>query len=160
MKAHELNENVKVIASGCVASLTAGGGGDNSELTGEVIDRLGYESCVLAIPFKAVLATGESLAFTVKVAESDDGSSFGADETIASAVTAVTQAAGGTCYDTYKLKVKLGADNATAPRKRYLKFKVTPNLSASGTDTAIIAAVVLLGGAQTKPVAAWAAVTA
>lgn len=158
MKRFEPGEALKILAMGCAVSATAGGSGDNSELTGEVIDRLGFHGCVVAVPFRAALATGESLALTVKVAESDDGSTFGSDETIASAVNVATAAAGGTIHDCYKLQVNLSG--VGTPRKRYLRFKVTPNLSASGTDTAVISAAVILGGAESAPVAAWAVATA
>mgnify|MGYP001582821430 CR=1 FL=1 len=158
MRATALIAEIKTVAMGCATTLTAAGSGDNTELTGEVIDRLGFESCVVAVPFKAVLATAESLALTIKVAESEDGSTFGSDETIASAVTVVTQASGGTTHDTYFLNVNLSG--VGAPRKRYLKFKLTPNLSASATDTAVVAGLVILGGAVVKPQAAFAAATA
>lgn len=158
MQRFEPGDALKIVAMGCAVSATAAGSGDNTELTGEVIDRLGFNGCVLAVPFRAALATGESLALTIKVAESDDGSTFGTDETIASAVNVATAASGGTIHDCYKLAVNLSG--VGAPRKRYLRFKVTPNLSASGTDVAVISAAVILGGADQRPVAAWAAATA
>lgn len=158
MKRFEPGEALKILAMGCAVSATAAGSGDNTELTGEVIDRLGFSGCVVAIPFKAVLGAGESLALTLKVAESDDGSTFGSDETIASAVSVASSAGGGTIADCYKLAVNLSG--VGAPRKRYLRFKLTPNLSASSTDTCVISSAVILGGPDKAPVSAWAIATA
>ncbi len=153
MKAHDLFENAQSKALGCVVALTAAGTGDATELTGEAIDTLGFKSAKLVIACKAILTEAKLLKIkSVKIAESDDGSSFGSDETLVDSdgVTVLTGGAGGsTEYGSYELKIDLSALEA---RARYLRFKFTPDLDASGTDTAIVAGTLELGGAVVKPV--------
>lgn len=149
MKATELFENVNAAPAGIFATLTAGGAGDNAEVTGGVIDTLDSLSAVLAVYCRSTIAASKKLSLTVKVAESADGSTFGADETLVTAATAQTGAiTNGEAV--YELKVDLSALKA---RQRYLRFKVTPDLDAASTDTSTIAAFVLLGGARVKPIA-------
>ncbi len=158
MMPHDLFENVKVLAMGCAVSATAGGAGDNTELVGEILDRQGYESCMIAVPYKAALGTAESLSLALTVEESLDGVTFDAAAVLLASTAVATQAAAGTCQDVYFLKVNLSG--VGAPRKRYLRFNLTPNLSRANTDTAILSALVILGGAQNKATPAWALATA
>ncbi len=150
MKAHDLFENVETLPIGVFASVTAGGGGDNAEVTGVAIDTRDFLSAKLCVYSRSTIAANKALTVTVKVAESDDGSTFGTDQTLATAV----QIDGSTGALTnsekvYELKVDL---SALVARKRYLKFKITPDLTAASTDTSTIAGFVELGGARVKAV--------
>ena len=149
MKSTELYENVNVVPAGIFATLTAGGAGDATEVTGAVIDTLDNLSAVLAVYTRATIAASKKLSLTIKVGESADGSTFDADETLATAVT-VQSGVTTNAEVVYELKIDLSALKA---RKRFLRFKVTPDLDAASTDTATIAAQVLLGGARVKPIA-------
>lgn len=150
MKAHDLFENVETLPIGVFATLTAAGAGDNTEVTGVSVDTRDFLSAKLCIYSRSTITANKALTVTVKVAESDDGSTFGTDQTLATAV----QIDGSTGALTnsekvYELKIDL---SALVVRKRYLKFKVTPDLTAGATDTSTVAGFLELGGARVKPV--------
>lgn len=149
MKAHEVYENVDSIPVGCFATLTAAGAGDNVEVVAAAgIDMIDYMSAKLVVYCRHTLTAAKTLALTIKVGESADNVSFDADETLVTAAVVATGAStnGETAYE---LKLDLSALKA---RKRYLRFKITPDLSNSATDTATIAAVLERGGARVKAV--------
>ncbi|MCP3163330.1 hypothetical protein [Myxococcus qinghaiensis] len=126
-------------------ALTAGGTGDAAEVTSGAVDRNGFDSAQLLLTGSTNCAAGQTLKATVKLAESEDGTAFGADETLANAVTVV---AGGAAPQAFCLRVDLRVAN----RKRFLRMKVTPDLSAASTDTAQWGAALVLGGADEFPV--------
>ncbi|MCP3060969.1 hypothetical protein LXT21_19470 [Myxococcus sp. K38C18041901] len=126
-------------------ALTAGGAGDAVEVTGGAVDRNGFDFAQLLFTGTTNCAAGQTLKATVKVAESEDGVTFGPDETLANAVTVV---AGATAPQSFCLRVDLRVAN----RKRFVRLKVTPDLSAAGTDTAQWGAALVLGGADEFPV--------
>ncbi len=126
---------------------TAGGTGDNTKVTGQAIDRLGFESGVLAIAYKAALAEGKTLSFAVEYEESADGSNW---DTAVSLQSATVCSTGGTGGSTNHGVVEI--DLNLRPRKRYVRYNVTPDLNATGTDTVTWAGVLVAGGASVKPV--------
>lgn len=131
-------------------SLTAGGGGDNSAVTGVIIDRaaLGWpQSAVIAIPFTATLAAGATLTLTETLQHGDAANLSDAGTLSAGTATVVATGptGGGTVTGTYERNVSLrGA-------KRYVRFNATPDLSAANTDTAAISGVFAFGGAERLP---------
>lgn len=125
-------------------TLTAGGAGDATEVTSPGVDRLGFGSGVLVIAGRTNAAASETLKVTVKISDSADNSSFGSDTTLATAVTIATGGASAQSF-VYELNLNL------ASYRRYVRFKITPDLSASGTDTAQWGAAIVLGGAVQKP---------
>ncbi|WP_338865171.1 hypothetical protein [Myxococcus stipitatus] len=125
--------------------LTAGGAGDAVEVTSGAVDRNGFDSAQLLFTGATNCAAGQTLKATVKVAESEDGTTFGADETLANAVTVV---AGGAAPQSFCFRVDLRVAN----RKRFLRMRLTPDLSAASTDTAQWGAALVLGGADEFPV--------
>jgi hypothetical protein len=134
-------------AAHCGAShATAGGTGDATAVTGASIDRLGYASCSLVIDFKAVLAEDATLTYAVEYQESSDNSNWDTAVALQAATTAATGGSGGsTEQGLVQFDLNLRA------KKRYIRFNFTPNLSAANTDTAISAAVAILGGADKLP---------
>ena len=150
MKAHDLFENCNLAPIGVFATATAGGAGDAAEVTGAALDTLDSHSVILAVYCRATTAAGKKLSLTVKVADSDDGSTFGADETLATAVQVIGAVGALTNSEAvYELKIDVAASKT---RKRYLKFKITPDLDAASIDTATIAGFAALGGNRVKPV--------
>lgn len=131
--------------SGAASLITAAGTGDNAEVTGQTIDRDGYDSAVVSIAYLATLADTESISFAVDIQESSDGSSWDTAEELQAATTAVTSSGGTNEHGVVELDVNLSG------RKQYVRFNVTPNLSAGATDTALFATTVILGGASTLP---------
>ena len=148
MKSRSTFEEVIALTTGIVGTLTAAGSGDNVEIVGTAVDTLDAMSAKLNIQYKATLAAGKSLIVTTKIADSDDGVTFGADTTLQTTVKIATSAAGATVHGVSELKIDL---EAVTVRKRFLRFKITPDLDASGTDTATIAATLEVGGLRTAP---------
>jgi hypothetical protein len=130
---------------------TAGGAGDNVELTSPVIDlrprgQSGFDAAQLVIGYTTTVAATKALNATVKVAESDDGVSFGADQVLANNVTLesgpVTNKVG-----TYRLDLGVHA------RKRYIRLKLTLDLTNTASDTFVYGAVVVAQSPDRMPVA-------
>lgn len=127
-----------------LASTTAGGTGDNTAVMGATIDRQGYSSAKLTIAYKTTLASSETLKFAVEYQDSADGSTWNTATSLQASTTAKTGAATNALG-----QVRFNVD--LSGLQRYVRFNFTPDLSASGTDTAICSATVALGGAQTLP---------
>lgn len=144
-----IGDLIKVDRAAANTAITAGGGGDNTEVVGVIIDRaaIGWpESAVLAIPFSAVLGAGQSLQIGYTVAE-------GQQSNLADAATLVTAAqaivassvGGGTVTGCFEVNFSLRGAG------RYVRCNFTPNLSAANTDTAALSAVLVTGGANRVP---------
>lgn len=140
----------KLVALPCQSGVAAGTG-DNTELTSAAIDRItsggiGYLAGTLNIAYRTSLTAAATLKVTVKIAESDDGSSFGADTTLSNLVTLETGAQ--TNKDgTYRLDLNLAA------KKRYIRMKITMDLSAGATDVFVYGAMVELFSPDRMPAA-------
>lgn len=130
-------------------AVTAGGAGDNTLVTGVIIDRaaLGWpQSAIFAVPFTATLAAAASLSLAYTVQEGD-ASNLSDAATLQSAASAViaSSVGGGTVTGTFEVNVPLiGAG-------RYVRVNWTPDLSAANTDTAALSAVLVFGGAERLP---------
>jgi hypothetical protein len=148
MKAHELFDSVAAHPCGA-ARATAGGAGDNTAVTGQTIDTDGFDGdCMLVISGKAALADTESLSIACELQESADGSSWDTAEAIETSTVVVTSAGGTTEHIARQYQVDLQGGGQA--RKRYIRFNFTPNLSASGTDTADLSACAILSGNKNK----------
>lgn len=146
-----IGDEISVRRAGARAGVTAGGAGDNTAVTGVIIDRaaLGWpHSCVLAIPFTTTLAANEtlSIAHTLQDGNAADLSDAGTFVSATAAVVATGPAGGGTVTGQFERNVRLtGA-------KRYVRFNWTPDLSRGNTDTADVgSAVIVFGGAERLP---------
>lgn len=132
-------------------ALTAGGSGNNSALTGAAVDRAGLEyplSCVLATFAEATLQSGQTLTLTTKLQHSANNSDWADFATEAAAVVATGPSGGGAVTATHELDVDLSGAN------EYVRAVVTPDLSASGTDTAVVMAAICFGGEPELPAVA------
>lgn len=131
-----------------IPTITAAGTGDNTQADGLAIDRKDATSASIAIVAKATLAATKTLTVKLVVQDSADGVTF-ADVAAGlqpggsanSTVMTLTGAAGGSTESgLYQLGINLSS------LKRYIRVRLTPDLNATGTDTATVAAVVSLGG--------------
>ena len=133
-------------------AVTAAGAGDNTLVTGTILDRnanAGALSAAVLIFWKAVLAAAETL--TIKSVTVEHGNDAGLSDAAVLAtledatgtVVATGPGGGGTLRGVRKYNVDL------AGAKRYIRVKFTPDLSASATDTAGLAAGVVFGGLET-----------
>ena len=127
-------------------ALVAGAATDNDEQETAVVDRLGFNSGSVFIPWAATCTDKKKLTVTVKRYQSADGTNFDAAETI-QAATDVFTAADPALAATGIIRV----DEDWSSLKRYVKYGVTADLSASQTDTASYAVVVVKGGATERP---------
>lgn len=138
-------------------SLTAGGGGDNTLITGTSIDTSSalvapslypknFNSVAFVIAGTATLTAAKGITITALIEDSADGSSW-ATLVASSTIVSVTSAGGGTV--TFSGKVGVSLDTA----RKYVRVKVTPDLSNTATDTATVFGVAVFGGPDTLPVA-------
>ena len=134
-------------------SATAGGTGDNTAVLGTAIDRLAMAGVALnaeiILAFSAVLAATATLTLkTVKVQDSADGSTWADFATFTDpGVVATGPTGGGTVAGVVKFGVNLGS------ARRFVRVDYTPDLSASGTDTCQVLAVLNFGGFDRLPAA-------
>ena len=132
------------------ASATAGGTGDATEVSGGWIDRQNFLSAKLIINYKATLADTETISVAANLQDaSSSGGTGAADYGTALASTVQATSDGGTAETGV---VELDFDLSGA--KQYIQAQFTPDLSASGTDTAIVSAVLVLAGNDNPPVTA------
>lgn len=133
------------------ASATAGGTGDNTAVTGTSIDRaaIGNPLCAeVAVLYSATLAATKTLTLkTVKIEDSADGSTWADYATFDDAVVATGATGGSTEAGAAAYKVNLSG------ARRYVRVDFTPDLSATGTDTASAVAAWVFGGFDVLPVA-------
>lgn len=146
----DIGSLIKVDRAAANTSATAGGTGDNTAVTGVIIDRaaIGWpESAVLAIPFTATLAAAATLSigYTVEEGNASNLSDAATLQTEAAAVVATGPGGGGTVTGTFEVSVPLRGAG------RYVRANFTPNLSAANTDTAALSAVLVTGGANRVP---------
>lgn len=147
---HDINSFIGAVPAADSATATAGGTGDNTQVTGLVIDRFAQGlplSAAILIRYKAVLAAAATLSIAYSI-ETDDASNFPAAVVLQSATTAVvdTGAGGGsTQRGVFRIPVDL------AGAKQYIRLKYTPDLSAANTDTFEGSAIAVLGGQENLP---------
>jgi hypothetical protein len=130
--------------TGAPELMVAAGAGDATKVVGNAINRYSYgmpQSALAVVTSFLNLADTETYSLAVEIQESADGSTWDTAEVI-QASTVVKTASGAftdghvECYPIY-----LG------DRKQYFRINVTPDFSASGTDTGTMQTAVILGGA-------------
>lgn len=130
---------------------TAGGTGDNTEVNGAWIDRRGFNSLKVVIPYTATLAEDATLSIAANLQDASASDGTGAadyGDALASTVQATGDAGGSTETGVVELDFDVsGCD-------RYVRIQFTPNLSAANTDVAEMGAVYVLAGSTDNPVTA------
>jgi len=123
------------------ASIVAGSGSDNVEITSDVITisalALRPASVVFEIPVTATLTAAATCVVIGEIEKSVDNSTW-VDMLASSTLLTLTGGTGGT---TEKGVARMGADLIESGCE-YIRFKATPNLSAAGTDTMVVGAAV------------------
>lgn len=135
-----------------ITAITAGGAGDATAISGLAIDRGALKmplSAALVISFTATLAATKTLSLgTVKMQDSADGSTFADYSALSIAdpgVVATGPTGGGTVNGQVVIPIPL------AGMRQYVKPLFTPDLSATGTDTAMVSAILVFGGFDRSP---------
>lgn len=143
------NIGAAIAGRGCQAvSLTAGAGGDDAEVDGQWIDRQGFMSATLFILFDATLGDGDDLEIAANLQDADDDQGTGAadfGDPLANAVVASGGVGGSTEIGVARLDIDLSG------AKQFVRAQFTPDLTAANTDTAIVGAILVLGGADVEP---------
>ena len=135
--------------AGAEVDVTAAGTGDATEVNGTWIDTLDYESLEFLADYTATLETGETLSLALNVQDADDINGTGAADVSTdylSALAATTLATGNSGGSVETGVYAIGIDLTMC--KRYVRVQWTPDLSRSGTDTAKIIPMYILGGAK------------
>jgi hypothetical protein len=152
---HSLGDHTVVVlansqrdASADPIILTAGATEDGVKINGDSIIRRDFMSCVVGIVGQAKLAQDKTISFAVEYQDSTDGSTW---NTAVAMQTSTVAATGGTGGSTEGFKVDLPLN--LYGLEKYIRFNVTPAMSATGTDTAVWAASCTLGGANQLPAA-------
>jgi hypothetical protein len=129
-----------------LATATAAGTGDATAVTGATIDRQGFGSAKVVVCWLTTLTAAKTLSLAVAYQDSADGSSWNT----AVALQAATVMATGELTAS-KDEVEFNLDMSGL--QRYVRINFTPDLSHTGTDTAVVAATIILGGADELPAA-------
>lgn len=132
-------------------SVTAGGTGDATEITGATINLASQSRRVASvdfeIPVRAVLAAAATCTVVGKIETSPDGTNWTALATNATLLT-LTGGSGGT---TETGVARIGCD-LLQNNYAYVRVKVTPDCSAANTDTAVVGAgVAILASSDQQP---------
>lgn len=121
---------------------TAAGAGDATEVDGAYVDRQNYLSAKLVITGQAVLQQDETLSIAANLQDAIDDQGTGVAD-FGDAFANAVVATGGAGGSTESFEVEIDVDLSSA--RQYVRAQVTPNLSASGTDTLRWAAAWIVG---------------
>jgi hypothetical protein len=153
-----IGELIDLEALSSVLSWTAGGASDSVTWTGLTIDRGGFLgqpmplSADVDVYWSAKLASGATLALTLDLQHSPDNSTWTDFATVAAATVATGPSGGGTLQGVTRMAITSSNRPAGTPgvdlksAKRYVRLNVLSHLSATVTDTAVIAAVGVFAG--------------
>lgn len=144
-----------VLAS-AFTSITAGGAGDNAAIVGGTTDRTALNSysslpraVEYAVAWQATLGANNTLSLkTAKIQSSQDGATWSDLQTFTDpGVVATGPAGGGVVSGVTKFGAQIGMAG------RYVRFVVTPDLSAANTDTATVVSLGVMAGFDRLPAA-------
>ena len=132
---------------------TAGSTGDATEVSTSYVNRdledIGIaQSAKLIITYTATLAADETLTFAGNFQDATDSAGTGVAD-FSDAWTAKTVATGDSGGSTETGTFEVDVDLSGA--KQYVRAQITPNLSASATDTCNWTATLVLFGDQRQP---------
>lgn len=142
-----IGDEITVRRATANAAATAGGAGDNTAVTGVIIDRFAIgnpESVVAAILWTATLGAAATLQIAYTL-QSGETSNLADATTLASAALATVATGSGTFSGQLEANISLRGAG------RYVRLNFTPDLSAANTDTAALSGVLVFGGASRLP---------
>jgi len=142
-------DNQLACRSAClIPTFTAGAAGDNAQVNGISVDRKDATSASVVVTARAVLAATKTLTVKLIVQDSADGTTFtnvaAALQPAGAADSVVLTLTGGAGGSTENGQYQLGLNLASL--RRYVRVQLTPDLNATGVDTATVAALFVLGG--------------
>ncbi len=136
---------------GILHQITAGAGNDNTEQNGPSIDRLGHDSATVVLLGRANLTASKTLALSCTLQHSTDGSTWAdapaenqpANQSGGGAIATVSTTGDSNFLAEYDVNLR--------GLNQYMRVQFTGDLSASGTDIATIACLVMLAGSRRLP---------
>lgn len=146
--------DITIRRAGAATTLTAAGSGDNTQIVGDIFDRLSMnfpKSLTVAIGFTTTLAANKTLTIKSLTIEHGDDSAL-ADAANLYAPSDVVVATDSGSGSTLKGQQKYSTD--LHPAKRYVRLKYTPDLNATGTDTALVQSDLIFSDSFIKPAVA------
>lgn len=141
-----LGEEVKVCPSLAPGVNQTAGGSHGVQTGAAQVDRQGFFSAVLAVPYSATLATAEICTIEAYVEQSDVTGMGSGVTTLATATPLVLTGADATVAGVLEKNFSLNE------AKRYLRAVAHVTLGAAGTDTCRVAGLILLGNSDTEPI--------
>lgn len=143
------NDGCASANSGAPSLITAAGALDNVKVTGQTVDRksgtaIAY-SAFIQTGYLAALADTETISLAHEYQDSADDSTWNTAVAIEAATVKATSSGGTNERGVDEHKLDLSS------LYRYIRINVTPNLSASATDTCLFFTVVTLGGWSQVP---------
>lgn len=143
----DIGDLIQQVSASALATATAGGAGNNTQVTGSSIDRAAYgmpRSAQFAVAYETALTSAKTFGITAaKVEHSADNSAWTTFATLTAPGTLATGA--GTVDGIVTFNVDLNS------AYRYIRFDWTPSLSNTATDTVSQIAHVVLGGTTHLP---------
>lgn len=153
-----LGELTDAKAGASYLSWTAAGASDAVTWTGLTIDREGLSTGSLprsadaVVFYDATLGSGKTLSLTIGVQDSADNSAWSDYATETATVVATGPSGGGRVIGVARVIIPSSNKPTGTPgvdlnsARRYVRLNVLPDLSATGTDTGILASVWELAG--------------
>jgi hypothetical protein len=140
------------VKNAATGTALAGGGGNNVLVNSAYIDRQDgnpavYGSCKLVIAYTTTLAAAQTLKFAVQPQDATDAIGTGVANTL-TAFPSTTVRSG--LVTNFVGEVELDFNLISA--RRFMRFGITPLLSAGAADTVSWTAVLVLGGTTRVPV--------
>jgi hypothetical protein len=133
-------------------TITAGAGNDGVEVSGPWINvaNLPGHGAVALLVWSATLAEDETLSLAANLQDATDSGGTGAADfgtALANAVVATGPTGGGTVNGVTEMRIPEFNGN-----RGYVRLQSTADLSATGTDTVDVAAILVVGGGHVLPV--------
>lgn len=142
------NDGGKAIKSEYLAQLstiTAGSASDNVATTTEMVDVYGYRSGKVVIAYNATIASGKALNYSLSIQDSANSTDWNTATVLATNSPILALTTGATVKDTFEVDINL------AGYSRYAQFIITPDLTATATDTATLGITFIKLGADHLP---------
>lgn len=130
-------------------AVTAGGSGDDTQVSSGWINVAGYGSAKVVIQAKSTIAANKALNMTAGLQDATDSSGDG-NAAYGSGVTA-KQMDGNTGTPETNNLTTMELDYDLAGARGFIEFQMTPDMTATGTDTSNLSAVLLLFGSGEEP---------
>jgi hypothetical protein len=144
--------NVRLAGIG-LGSAVAAGTGDTTQVVGNVVNRQieqGFvDSALVVLDWKTSLTADKTLGFKVTIEYSTNNSTWSTPEFLFGATGSyetVETGADTNKYGQWTYRLQL------SPEEQYFRISVTPDLSHTGTDTAVFGFGALLGGSTVNPI--------